>query len=188
MLINENEITEYMSKQITSVEIYMYDIVHKVYFPVLTKCKNIKENPNSYIRVDIDQLEDYINHVLSNYDSINIEATENHKVEKLLSLPIIRFFVSNIKLFNSLSLWFALIVNFLILISYSTFNVGKCNEKNDRLTCPYFLYRGDESNLNRTKQLLWSFGLLQAITTAFIFFIPFSSSIALSKIFLNPLS
>ena len=72
MLINENEITEYMSKQITSVEIYMYDIVHKVYFPVLTKCKNIKENPNSYIRVDIDQLEDYINHVLSNYDSINI--------------------------------------------------------------------------------------------------------------------
>ena len=170
MLINENEITEYMSKQITSVEIYMYDIVHKVYFPVLTKCKNIKENPNSYIRVDIDQLEDYINHVLSNYDSINIEATENHKVEKLLSLPIIRFFVSNIKLFNSLSLWFALIVNFLILISYSTFNVGKCNEKNDRLKCPYFLYRGDESNLNRTKQLLWSFGLLQAITTAFIFF------------------
>ena len=56
------------------------------------------------------------------------------------------------------------------MISYSTFNVGKCNEKNDRLTCPYFLYRGDESNLNRTKQLLWSFGLLQAITTAFIFF------------------
>ena len=169
--ISENEMMEFMKTNITSVEVCMNDIVYKLYFPILTKSKKIKENPSNYIQVESNQLQNYIYHVLNNYDNINIEATQNHKIDKILEVPIIRFIFLNMDLFKTLSLCSALITNFLILVSYSDFNekLGCKDGTPARLNCPYLWYHGNQKNLDKTNKLFWAFGLAQVIITIFLF-------------------
>ena len=119
--INEDEMMSYMKENISSVEISLNDILYKVYFPILNKSKKIKKNSQTYFKVESDQLQNYVYHIMNNYDKINIEATQNSKIDSLLELPFIKLIFQNMDLLQSLSLLVGLIINFFILIFYSTF-------------------------------------------------------------------
>ena len=99
MKINENEMLEFMKEHITSVEINIDDILYKVYFPILTKSQQIKFNRTKYITVNSNELENYIYHIMNNYDAINTELTENHRVDQMLEVPILRYIFLNMTLF-----------------------------------------------------------------------------------------
>ena len=68
-------------------------------------------------------------------------------MEKILQLPILNLFLGDIKVYEILSLIIALVINFLILISYSNFNpVCALTIPDGSLTmyeCPSILYGSD---------------------------------------------
>ena len=82
--VDEKEMMSYMKENITSVEVTLNDILYKVYFPILSKSKLIKKFSQTYLKVESDQLQNYIYHIMNNYDRINIEATQNLKINILL--------------------------------------------------------------------------------------------------------
>ena len=168
--INEDEMMSYMKENISSVEISLNDILYKVYFPILTKSKKIKKNSQTYFKVESDQLQNYVYHIMNNYDKINIEATQNSKIDSLLELPFIKLIFQNMDLLQSLSLLVGIIINIFILISYSTFtNDAECDKKEPRLNCPYFLYKSGKNKLKTTRNFFYGFGFLHLILTICLF-------------------
>ena len=107
---------------------------------------------------------------MNNYDKINIEATQNSKIDSLLELPFIKLIFQNMDLLQSLSLLVGIIINIFILISYSTFtNDAECDKKEPRLNCPYFLYKSGKNKLNTTRNFFYGFGFLHLILTICLF-------------------
>ena len=132
-----------MKMHITNIEIVLDNIIYKVYFPILTKSKNLKTK-SQILNIESSELENYIYYILNNYNIINIELSENYKIDNYFNLPLVKFIVSNIKLFKSLSLLVALITNILILSSYSNFNTDvegcKIENQNDNRMCASFFF------------------------------------------------
>ena len=168
--VEEKEMMSYMKENISSVEVSLNDILYKVYFPILTKSKKIRKNTQTYLKVESDQLQNYIYHIMNNYDKINIEATQNSKIDSILELPFIKIIYQNMDLLQTLSLLVGIIINIFILISYSTFtNDAECDKKNPRLNCPYFLYKAGKGKLKSTRRLFRGLGFLHLILTICLF-------------------
>jgi hypothetical protein len=118
---NLDDILTMMKSHVTDVEIDLDNIIYKVYFPILSKSKSLRNNPK-YLNVQSSELENYIYFILYNYDSINIENTQNDRIDHYFELPLIRFIVANINMLKTFSLLIAILANVLILASYSNFN------------------------------------------------------------------
>jgi hypothetical protein len=138
--VNINEIMLYMKNHVTNVELILENFIYKVYFPILSKSQILK-NTSRYLNIASSELENYIYYILNNYDKINIEITQNNIVDHYFKLPVFRYIVSNINMFKTLSLLVALLTNFFILASYSTFNIlDTCKEDGDKRFCPTLFY------------------------------------------------
>jgi hypothetical protein len=131
----------FIKTHVADVEIDLDNIVYKLYFPILTKSENFKNNPK-YLNIQSNELENYIYFILNNYDEINIENTQNEKIDNYFKIPLIKLIVSNGKMFKTISLIVALFSNFMIIVSYSNFFSvipEGCYDKHKRL-CPGFLF------------------------------------------------
>lgn len=150
--IDEKEMIEFMKQHVTSVEVCVDDNVYKVYFPILTKSQQVKLHKTKLISLNTNELENYIYHIMNNYDSINVLTTENHKVDMMLDVPILRTIFLNMNLLKGISLIIALFTNFMIMASYSDFNKDvKCRHGDHRLNCPSLFYFPSEDNIERKK-------------------------------------
>jgi hypothetical protein len=148
--IDEKEMIEFMKQHVTSVEVCIDENVYKVYFPILTKSQQVKLHKTKLISLNTNELENYIYHIMNNYDYINIITTENHKVDMMLDVPVLRTLFLNMNLFKSMSLIIALFTNFMIMASYSDFNKNvKCRYGDPRLDCPSLFYFPSEDNIIR---------------------------------------
>ena len=169
--IDENSMMTFMKQNITSVEVVLNKILYKCYFPLLTKSKKIKENQENYFQIDSDKLKDYIYQIMNNYDKINIEVTQNYKLDSFFEIPILRILFVNTDLFKTLSLITAIITNFLIMASYSVFAIDDkdCDKKEDkkRVECPELWF--ENGNYKQTISLLKNFGITQLIITSIMF-------------------
>ena len=71
---------------------------------------------------------------MNNYDNINIEATQNTKIDSILELPFIKIIFQNTDLLQTISLILGILINIFILMSYSTFTKdAECDKKDARI-------------------------------------------------------
>ena len=168
--VDEKEMMSYMKENISSVEVSLGDILYKVYFPILSKGKKIKKNSKEYFKVESDQLQNYIYHIMNNYDNINIEATQNTKIDSILELPFIKIIFQNTDLLQTISLILGILINIFILMSYSTFTKdAECDKKDARINCPYLLYKPGKNKLNHTRAIFQALGSLHLVLTICLF-------------------
>ena len=168
--VDEREMMSYMKENVTSVEVTLNDILYKVYFPILSKSKLIKKFSQTYLKVESDQLQNYIYHIMNNYDRINIEATQNLKIDSILELPFIKIIFQNMNLIQTISLLIGIIINLFILMSYSTFTKDDyCDKNNSRINCPYFTYSSGKNKLERTRGTFRALGYVHLILTICLF-------------------
>ena len=147
----ETNMTEFLKTNIKTVEIVLNDIVYKIYFPILSKCREMPSIEKK-LKTNTENLENYTYKNLNLYKEITVELKENHGVEKSLQLPIMNLFFGDIKIYETISLVIALVVNFLIMISYSKFNPDTdCKIEHDvepfnhMYDCPSILYSKEKS-------------------------------------------
>ena len=167
--IDENEMFRFLASRIKCVEVSLNYILYKLYFPLLNKAKQIQNNSELYLKIDNTQLSNFVTFILSSYDKINIIATQDLKIDKIIEFPILNIIFKNNNLYSTLLIITSLIVNLLIMLSYSTFTT-KCNksQKDPSLDCPHLLYNND--NKQETIEYFFDFsGCLLLLLQAFLF-------------------
>ena len=178
LAINEKDMFLDLSKKIKCVEISIDQILYKIYFPLINKAKKIEENSEYYLFVENENLHNYISYIISNYDKIHISVTKNFYFDKLSEIPIVNLIFKNIHLFGIILMIIGIIVNLIILLSYSIFTNdaycdcngnNSCETDNRRLYCPRFLYR-NSGNYVIIKRILKVFGLFQFIFQSMVIF------------------
>ena len=92
----------------------------------------------------------FVTNILSSYDKINLIATQDSKIDKIIEFPILNIIFKNNNLYSTLLIITSLIVNLLIMLSYSTFT--DCDKKENmepkRLNCPHLLYKNSNDQEN----------------------------------------
>ena len=158
--LDENEMFIFLTNRIKCIEVSL-SYLYKIYFPLLNKAKRIQDNHEIYLKKDNTQLSNYVNIILSDYDKINIKATQDYKVDKLIEFPIINILFKNNNLYIILLILIGLLINILIMLSYSNFTTKCENEKisikSRKLFCPHLLYDDNYSEV-RIKKILKFFG------------------------------
>ena len=176
-LIDEQDIVNFLKKYIKEIEISLKNKIYKIYFPMLNKAKTIEKYKEEYYKVEQIDSSDFINYLLSNYDSIHIRAKEYVSINKIINLPILDVFFKNLDVLGQILIIFSLISNLIIMLSYNNF-VTTCDDDEIlkirrsseyvRLKCPYLLYEKTyDSSL--VLELLRIFGIIQLILQSIIF-------------------
>ena len=176
-LIDEQDIVNFLKKYIKEIEISLKNKIYKIYFPMLNKAKTIEKYKEEYYKVEQIDSSDFINYLLSNYDSIHIRAKEYVSINKIINLPILDVFFKNLDVLGQILIIFSLISNLIIMLSYNNF-VTTCDDDEIlkirrsseyvRLKCPYLLYKKTyDSSL--VLELLKIFGIIQLILQSIIF-------------------
>ena len=189
-IIEDTEVINFLKKYIKELEISLNKIIYKVYFPMLDKANILENYKEEYYKVEQIDSSDFINYLLSNYDSIHIRAKEYVKINKIIKLPILNVFFQNIESIASILIIFSLISNLLIMLSYNDF-VNSCDDEDGkfrkkeyvRLECPYLLY--EKRHKSAVVLYLLSFlGILELVlqTIIFIDYIVRIFSVELAKI------
>ena len=175
-LIDDQKMINFLRLYIRELEVSIKNNIYKIYFPMLDKSNTIELYKEEYYKVEEISSSDFMNYLLTNYDKINIRANQYIMINKIFQLPFMNFIFRKIYIFAVLLITFGLASNFLIMISYSTFN-DKCKENDNkayepreiRLKCPHFLY-----NINyKTDSILLAlkiFGIIELVLQLLIFF------------------
>ena len=145
--LDEKEMIKFLMSKIKYIEISLDYRLFKIYYPLINKSKEIQDNKDYYLQVDNNQLLNYVNHILNNYDKINLIAAQHYKIRKFFDLPVINIIFKSDNLYSLFLLIFGFITNILIGLSYSTFTKNSCSvytkEYLIRRFCPHFLYKED---------------------------------------------
>ena len=145
--LEEKEMLKFLTSKIKYIEISLDYRLFKVYYPLLNKSSQIQENKENYLKVDNNQLSNYVNYVLNNYDQINLVATQHCKIQKFFDLPVVSAIFKNDNLYSLFLLIIGTITNIFLGLSYSTFTRESCRNEYDndnqsiRCYCPHFLYK-----------------------------------------------
>lgn len=73
----ETQMYSFLKKNIKTVEIVLNDIVYKIYFPILSKCREMPTIENK-LKSNTENLENYTYENLNLYKDITIELKENY--------------------------------------------------------------------------------------------------------------
>ena len=145
--LDEKEMIKFLMSKIKYIEISLDYRLFKIYYPLINKSKEIQDNKDYYLQVDNNQLLNYVNHILNNYDKINLIAAQHYKIRKFFDLPVINIIFKSDNLYSLFLLIFGFITNILIGLSYSTFTKNSCSDYTKdyliRRFCPHFLYKED---------------------------------------------
>jgi hypothetical protein len=148
---------------------------------MIDKANTIEDYKEEYYKVEKIDSSDFINYLLSNYDSINIRAKQYVMINKIIKIPIINFIFKNIYIYAVLLIILGLLSNLIIMLSFSTFVEENCGEinfkyaKNEtRIQCPHFLYEsiikdGKSENDKKVLDSLKWFGIVELILQCLIF-------------------
>ena len=176
-LIDEQNIIDFLKKYIKELEISLNNVLYKVYFPMLNKANTLEKYKEEYYKVELSDSSDFINYLLSNYDSIHIKAKEYVSINKIINLPIINVFYKNSNVLGVILILFSLISNILIMLSYNN-DLTTCDDDDElkyknnreyvRLECPHLLYNED-SDPSLVLKLLKIFGIIELALQTIIF-------------------
>ena len=97
-------------------------------------------------------------------------------INKIINLPILNIFFTNLDTLGQIQIIFSLISNLIIMLSYNDFNQfcdendfrERRNREYKRLQCPHLLY-DEENKTSEVIDLLKYFGIIQLILQAIIF-------------------
>ena len=120
----------FLTNGIKCVEVSLNFIFYKIYFPLLNKAKQIRDNNETYLKIDNNQLSNYVNIILSSYDKINLTATQDYKLDKFFEFLFVNIIFKNNNLYSILLILIWILINILIMLSYSTFT-ETCNKGKD---------------------------------------------------------
>ena len=127
-LIEDKKIINFLKKYIKIVEVSIRNQIFRLYFPMLDKANVIEEVKNEYLNAENCDASDFMNYLINNYDEIYLRGKVYVLIkDKFLSLPITNFIFKNIYVYGILLLIFSVVINLLILLSFSTFT-RDCNE------------------------------------------------------------
>ena len=177
-IMDEQNIINFLRKYIKELEISLKNKIYKVYFPMLNKANTIEKYKEEYYKVEQIDSSDFINYLLSNYDSIHIRAKEYVLINKIINLPILRVFFKNLDVLGQILIIFSLLSNLLIMLSYNNF-VSSCDDDDEfvrkkrsqeyvRLECPHLFYE-EKYDSSVVIDLLKIFGIIQLILQTIIF-------------------
>ena len=176
-IMDEQQIIDFLKKYIKELEISLKNIIYKVYFPMLNKAKTIENYKDEYYKVEQIDSSDFINYLLSNYDSIHIRAKEYVLINKIINLPILNVFFNNLDTLANVVILFSLIINLIIMLSYNNY-ITSCDGEEDfrfkrkknyvRLNCPYLLYEKKYKS-SVVLEILKIFGICELILQTIIF-------------------
>ena len=177
-LIDDKRMINYLGTYIRELEVSIKNIIFKIYFPMIDKANTIEEYKEDYYKVEKIDSSDFINHILSNYDSINIRAKQYVNINKIIKIPIIKYIFKNMYIYPVLLIILGILSNLLIMTSFSTFINIPCG-KDDKgyypnvennstsVQCPHFLYK--EREKDETVSYLKGFGITELILQCLIF-------------------
>ena len=173
--LDDQKIINFLRLHIRELELTIKNNVFKIYFPMLDKADTIEEYKEEYYKVEKIDSSEFLNHILNNYDSINIRARQYVMIDQIIKLPIINFLFKNVYIYAVLLILFGLISNLLIMLSFSTFVKENCGPPNYphtlylvRNQCPHFLYKVSNDD-DYMKQLITIFGIIELILQCIIF-------------------
>ena len=176
-LIDDQVIIDFLKTYIKELEISLKNTIYKVYFPMLNQANTIDNYKEEYYKVEQIDSSDFINYLLSNFDSIHIRAKEYVSINKIINLPILNVFFHNLEILGQILIICSLISNLIIMLSYNNY-VTSCDDNDElkykknrehvRLQCPYLLYdkRYDSSVV---LEILKIFGIVELILQTIIF-------------------
>jgi hypothetical protein len=180
-LIDDEKMINFLKSYIRELEVTIGNPIYKIYFPMIDKANTIEDYKEEYYKVEKIDSSDFINYLLSNYDSINIRAKQYVMINKIIKIPIINFIFKNIYIYAVLLIILGLLSNLIIMLSFSTFVEENCGEinfkyaKNEtRIQCPHFLYEsiikdGKSENDKKVLDSLKWFGIVELILQCLIF-------------------
>ena len=176
-IIDDQKMINFLKSYIRELEITIKNKIYKIYFPMIDKANTLEEYKEEYYKVEKIDSSDFINYLLSNYDSINIKAKQYVMINNIIKIPIINLIFKNIYIYAVLLIILGVLSNLIIMLSFSTFVDEYCGKVNfpqvknvTRIQCPHFLYKLDEDKNDKTVLLsLTVFGYVELILQCIIF-------------------
>ena len=176
-LIDDQKMINFLRTYIRELEITINNNIFKIYFPLLDRANIIEKYKEEYYKVEKIDSSEFINYILSNFDTINIRSKQYVMIDQIIKLPLINLFLKNIYIYEILLLIIGLITNLLIMLSFSTFTKENCNvtnyknidSKEIRIQCPHFLYKekSDKDIKYNDSNLILYFKILGGIELVF---------------------
>ena len=77
---------------------------------MINKAATIEKYKEEYYKVEKIDYSGFINNLLSNYDSIHIRAKEYVIINKIINLPILNIFFTNLDTLGQIQIIFSLII------------------------------------------------------------------------------
>ena len=148
-LIDDQKMINFLTTYIRELEVAIQNNIFKIYFPMIDKANTLEKYKEEYYKVEEIDSSDFINYILSNYDSINIKAKQYVIINKILKkkITILNLIFKNIYIYAILLIILGVLSNLLIMASFSTFIDKHCGVVNfpnvineTRIQCPHFLY------------------------------------------------
>ena len=182
-LIDDQKMINSLGTHIRQLQVSIKNIIFKIYFPMIDKANTIEEYKEEYYKVEKIDSSEFINHILSNFDIINIRAKQYVLINNIIKIPVINliFEKKNVYIYAIILIIFGLLYNLLIILSFSTFVDENCRNLNfpyvaniPRIQCPHLLYRKNEdTNKKDDENLLLQFkvlGIIELFLQFLIFF------------------
>ena len=172
--LDEKEMFKFLKSKIKYIEISLDYRLFKVYYPLLNKSSHIQDNKENYMKVDNNQLSNYVNYILNNYDQINLVASQYCKIHKFFDLPVMTAIFNNDNLYSLFLLIIGAIINILLGLSYSIFTGESCRNEYDndnesiRRYCPHFLYK-EESDYENISNIFRYLGYIMLVLQLILF-------------------
>ena len=173
-ILDEKVMLKFLTSKIKYIEVSLDYRLFKVYYPVLNKSAQIQENKDYYLKVDNNQLSNYVKYIMDNYDKINLVATQHLKIRKLFDLPAMNIIFKNDNLYSLFLFILGALTNIFVGLSYSTFTTESCSKSeyksqfSIRVNCPHFLYKED-SNYEIILQYLDYLGIIMFVLQIILF-------------------
>ena len=176
-LIDDQRMINFLKTYIRELEISIKNIIFKIYFPMIDKANVIENYKEEYYKVEKMDSSDFIDYILSNYDSINIRAKQYVNINKIIQLPIFNILFKNVYIYGVLLIILGVLSNLLIMASFSTFVEEPCGVKNFpnvdneeiRIQCPHFLYKVKNKNDESVTISLAVLGIIELVLQCLIF-------------------
>ena len=113
-LIDDQKMINFLRVHIRELEICIKNNIYKIYFPMIDKANTIEKFKEEYYKVEKIDSSEFINHILSNYDKINIRAKQYVMINKIINIPIINILFKNVYVYTVFLIIIAILSNLLV--------------------------------------------------------------------------
>jgi len=159
---------KFFAENSAHIEVVRNKEVEKVYFHLQPFCGSLPKEVKNDFNESVNRVSDQskVNGLMESSDDIIKIMQHEHRLKLFFNkYKVIAIFANHVSLWQSLSFTIALVVNFLILASYSGFYGDETDPLKRRLNNPrLFLI----SEITSTDNILHALGIIMLISTAFV--------------------